>query len=67
VRKLRTDWTLVRALCEHFSRVDALDMTWVRFSRMAESMQVIIRAINNAPRTPEDEIDEQREGRIPTF
>jgi hypothetical protein len=34
---------------------------------MAESMQVIIRAANNTPRTPEDEIDEQREGSTHTF
>jgi hypothetical protein len=54
-------------LCEHFSKVDALDMTWVRFSRMCESMNRIIKAATNSPRTADDECEEQREGRVPTF
>jgi hypothetical protein len=38
-------------------------MTWVRFSRMCEAMHRIIRRASNAPRTPEDEFEENREGK----
>jgi hypothetical protein len=37
-------------------------MTWVRFSRMCESMNRIIKAATNSPRTADDECEEQREG-----
>jgi hypothetical protein len=37
------------------------------FSRMCESMNRIIKAATNSPRTADDECEEQREGRVPTF
>jgi hypothetical protein len=42
-------------------------MTWVRFTRMCESMNRIIKAATNSPRTADDECEEQREGRVATF
>lgn len=59
---MRPDWSATRALIESHAKVDALDMTWVRFTMMIDSMRTILRIEARAERSADEEFRDNREG-----